>query len=87
MGAYDDLFAEKLDLFLKLRLIGDPATGAAKMRHVDDVLGGMSRITFQMSTALLETAAKKRSIETPARSRTGRYCFEEPGRRGERIRL
>ena len=44
-------------------LIGDPVTVAAKMRHVNDVLGGISRITFQMSTASLETAAMKCSIE------------------------
>jgi probable LLM family oxidoreductase len=44
-------------------LIGDPATVAAKMRHASEVLGGVSRITFQMSTASLETAAMKRSIE------------------------
>ncbi|MGI6246866.1 MAG: Atu2307/SP_0267 family LLM class monooxygenase [Pseudochelatococcus sp.] len=44
-------------------LIGDPATVAAKMRHADEALGGVSRITFQMSTASLETAAMKRSIE------------------------
>ncbi|RAI01586.1 LLM class flavin-dependent oxidoreductase [Acuticoccus sediminis] len=44
-------------------LIGDPATVAAKMLHASDALGGVSRITFQMSTAALETAAMKRSIE------------------------
>lgn len=44
-------------------LVGDPATVAAKMRHASEVLGGVSRITFQMSTASLETAAMKRSIE------------------------
>lgn len=44
-------------------LVGDPATVAAKMRHADEMLGGVSRITFQMSTASLETAAMKRSIE------------------------
>ncbi len=44
-------------------LIGDPATVAAKMLHADEALGGVSRITFQMSTASLETAAMKRSIE------------------------
>jgi membrane protein YdbS with pleckstrin-like domain len=33
------------------------------MQHADEVLGGVSRITFQMSTASLETAAMKRSIE------------------------
>lgn len=44
-------------------LIGDPEKVSAKMRHASDVLGGVSRITFQMSTASLETAAMKRSIE------------------------
>ncbi|MFD1331939.1 Atu2307/SP_0267 family LLM class monooxygenase [Methylopila musalis] len=44
-------------------LIGDPKTVAAKMLHADEALGGVSRITFQMSTAALETAAMKRSIE------------------------
>lgn len=44
-------------------LIGGPATVAAKMLRADEALGGVSRITFQMSTASLETAAMKRSIE------------------------
>jgi probable LLM family oxidoreductase len=44
-------------------LVGSPATVAAKMRSVSDVLGGLSRMTFQMSTASLETAAMKRSIQ------------------------
>ncbi|MER9140922.1 LLM class flavin-dependent oxidoreductase [Mesorhizobium sp. M0830] len=44
-------------------LIGDSATVAAKMLQASEVLGGVSRITFQMSTASLETAAMKRSIE------------------------
>jgi probable LLM family oxidoreductase len=44
-------------------LVGDPTTVAAKMLAVSETLGGLSRITFQMSTASLETAAMKRSIE------------------------
>ena len=44
-------------------LIGAPSTVVAKMRHLDDVLEGVARVTFQMSTAALETAAMKRSIE------------------------
>jgi probable LLM family oxidoreductase len=44
-------------------LIGDPATVAAKMLRASQALGGVSRITFQMSTASLETSAMKRSIE------------------------
>lgn len=37
-------------------LIGSPATVAAKMLHAGEALGGVSRITFQMSTASLKTA-------------------------------
>ncbi|WP_087004088.1 LLM class flavin-dependent oxidoreductase [Rhizobium sullae] len=44
-------------------LIGDPKTVAAKMLQASETLGGVSRITFQMSTASLDTAAMKRSIE------------------------
>ena len=44
-------------------LIGSPGTVAAKMLHASEELGGVSRITFQMSTASLEAAAMKRSIE------------------------
>ncbi|MNE88249.1 hypothetical protein D3C80_1855380 [compost metagenome] len=44
-------------------LIGDPKTVAAKILKASETLGGLSRITFQMSTASLETAAMKRSIE------------------------
>ncbi len=44
-------------------LIGDPATVASKMLDASDTLGGVRRITFQMSSASLETAAMKRSIE------------------------
>jgi probable LLM family oxidoreductase len=44
-------------------LIGDPSTVARKMLHASEALGGLRRITFQMSSASLETAAMKRSIE------------------------
>lgn len=44
-------------------LIGAPQTVAAKMLRASEVLGGVSRITFQMSTASLEPAAMKRAIE------------------------
>lgn len=44
-------------------LVGAPATVAAKMLRASEALGGLSRITFQMSTASLETAAMRRSIE------------------------
>ena len=43
-------------------LIGAPATVAAKMLEASAALGGLSRITFQMSSASLDTAAMKRSI-------------------------
>jgi hypothetical protein len=33
------------------------------MLQASETLGGLSRITFQMSTASLETEAMKRSIE------------------------
>ncbi|MGR8964526.1 LLM class flavin-dependent oxidoreductase [Rhizobium leguminosarum] len=44
-------------------LVGDPKTVAARMLQASETLGGLSRITFQMSTASLETAAMKLSIE------------------------
>ncbi|MEF3124681.1 LLM class flavin-dependent oxidoreductase [Rhizobium leguminosarum] len=44
-------------------LVGDPKTVAAKMLQASETLGGLSRITFQMSTASLETAAMKQSVE------------------------
>jgi len=44
-------------------LIGDPASVAAKMLAASEVLGGVSRFTFQMSSASLEHEAMKRSIQ------------------------
>lgn len=44
-------------------LIGNPETVARKMLAVSNALGGVSRITFQMSSASLETAAMQRSIQ------------------------
>jgi probable LLM family oxidoreductase len=44
-------------------LIGDPETVAAKVLRASEVLGGISRITFQMSSASLDTASMRRSIE------------------------
>ena len=44
-------------------LIGDPETVAAKVLRASETLGGISRITFQMSSAALETSAMQRSIE------------------------
>ncbi|MBM7048390.1 LLM class flavin-dependent oxidoreductase [Rhizobium lusitanum] len=44
-------------------LIGSPQTVAAKMLAASSALSGLSRITFQMSTAALEIEAMRRSIE------------------------
>ncbi|MBY2918781.1 LLM class flavin-dependent oxidoreductase [Rhizobium leguminosarum] len=44
-------------------LVGSPKTVAEKMLHADRTLAGISRFTFQMSTAALETEAMRRSIE------------------------
>jgi alkanesulfonate monooxygenase SsuD/methylene tetrahydromethanopterin reductase-like flavin-dependent oxidoreductase (luciferase family) len=44
-------------------LIGDPALVAEKILYINDALGGISRITFQMSSAMLETKAMQHSIE------------------------
>lgn len=57
-------------------LVGAPDTVVAKLHHLDAVLGGVSRVTFQMSTASLDGPAMRRSIEllgsdvaTPVRER------------------
>ena len=44
-------------------LIGDPQTVRDKILAANEALGGISRLTFQMSSAMLETAAMQRSIE------------------------
>lgn len=44
-------------------LVGSPATVADKLIELHETLGGVARVTFQMSTAALETAAMRRSIE------------------------
>jgi probable LLM family oxidoreductase len=43
-------------------LIGDPRTVRDKIFAANAALGGLSRITFQMSSAMLETDAMQRSI-------------------------
>jgi alkanesulfonate monooxygenase SsuD/methylene tetrahydromethanopterin reductase-like flavin-dependent oxidoreductase (luciferase family) len=71
-------------------LIGEPATVAAKMLEASEALGGISRFTFQMSTASLETAAMKRSIEllgTPSRIFQHRDWLEWIGRRLRESRM
>lgn len=54
-----DIMAEPDGAFL----IGSPATVAAKIIAASETLGGISRITFQMSTASLDIAAMQRSIK------------------------
>jgi alkanesulfonate monooxygenase SsuD/methylene tetrahydromethanopterin reductase-like flavin-dependent oxidoreductase (luciferase family) len=44
-------------------LIGSPKTVRDKILDANTALGGVSRITFQMSSAMLETEAMQRSIE------------------------
>jgi alkanesulfonate monooxygenase SsuD/methylene tetrahydromethanopterin reductase-like flavin-dependent oxidoreductase (luciferase family) len=44
-------------------LVGSPQTVATKILHVNRTLGGIARITFQMSTAALDAKAMRRSIE------------------------
>ena len=44
-------------------LIGDPLTVREKILAANEALGGISRVTFQMSSAMLETKAMQRSIE------------------------
>jgi len=44
-------------------LIGDAETIAEKILYVDEVLGGLSRITFQMGVSALPHEKMLRSIE------------------------
>lgn len=44
-------------------LIGSPQTVRDKIRAANETLGGIARLTFQMSSAMLETGAMQRSIE------------------------
>jgi hypothetical protein len=44
-------------------LIGDAETVAQKMLYVNEVLGGLSRITFQMGVSALPHQKMLRSIE------------------------
>lgn len=44
-------------------LVGSPKTVCEKIIHASEALGGLSRITFQMSTAALDPLAMQRSIE------------------------
>ena len=44
-------------------LVGDPKTVVEKILHVTEALGGISRLTFQMSVAALPHAKMLRAIE------------------------
>ena len=44
-------------------LVGDPETVVEKILHVNEWLGGISRLTFQMSVAALPHAKIMRAIE------------------------
>ena len=44
-------------------LVGDPETVAEKILRVNESLGGISRLTFQMSVAALPHAKLMRAIE------------------------
>ena len=44
-------------------LVGSPATVIAKLRHADELLGCLSRVAFQMTSAAPDAAAMTRSIE------------------------
>lgn len=43
-------------------LIGDPGAVARKLRHLDEVLGGVARVTFQMTNVLLTHEQMLRAI-------------------------
>ena len=44
-------------------LVGDPGTVVEKILQVNEALGGISRLTFQMSVAALPHAKMLRAIE------------------------
>jgi alkanesulfonate monooxygenase SsuD/methylene tetrahydromethanopterin reductase-like flavin-dependent oxidoreductase (luciferase family) len=44
-------------------IVGDPESVAAKILRVNESLGGISRLTFQMSVAALPHARLMRAIE------------------------
>ena len=44
-------------------LVGDPASVAGKILAADELFGGLSRVTLQMSSASLDHPAMLRSIE------------------------
>lgn len=44
-------------------VVGSPETAAAKLRHIDDVLGGVSRVSLMMSGGPIPHAGMMRSID------------------------
>ena len=44
-------------------VLGSPATAAAKLRHIDEVLGGVSRVTLMVSGGLLPHEAVLRNLD------------------------
>jgi alkanesulfonate monooxygenase SsuD/methylene tetrahydromethanopterin reductase-like flavin-dependent oxidoreductase (luciferase family) len=60
-------------------LIGDPATAVERIVALDRLLGGVSRVTFQMSTAMWDASAMQRSIELLG-TQVGPAIRETPGR-------
>ncbi len=44
-------------------VVGSPQTAAAKLRHMDDVLGGVSRVSLMMSGGMLPHTRMMRAIE------------------------
>lgn len=65
-------------------LVGDPETVATKMLAASETLGGLSRITFQMSSASLDHEAMKTSIELLGTDVVPRVRARAGGAAGER---
>ena len=65
-------------------LIGDAETVAKKIIYVNEVLGGLSRITFQMGVSALPHEKMPRAVEILGASR---LSFEKSSRLCLRVRL
>lgn len=57
-GQFDNMSGER-----GVFLVGSPTTVTKKLVHANDVLGGISRVAFQMTSAASEPAAMVRSID------------------------
>jgi hypothetical protein len=70
--------------------VGDPETVTEKILHLNESLGGISRLTFQMSVAALPHTKLIRAIEllgtrvAPLADSAGVWHGERFGRCGER---